>query len=183
MKKIVYILIIGFYCMSPCVAFAHCDALDGPLVKDAREALETGDVNAVLKWVPKKDEPAVKKALEEALEYKKLSPKLQEVADTSFFEAVIRLHKAGEGRSYEGVKPAGITPPVISQADKAISTGSSKILYGMMGDLMYKELNRKFENVILKKNFKKDDVEAGREYVKAYTDLVHYVEYVSGEAD
>ena len=32
-------------------AFAHCDTLDGPVVKTARAALEKGDVTPILKWV------------------------------------------------------------------------------------------------------------------------------------
>ncbi len=34
-------------------AFAHCDTLDGPVVKDARLALDKGDVTGLLKWVRK----------------------------------------------------------------------------------------------------------------------------------
>ncbi len=34
-------------------AFAHCDTLDGPVVKEAQLALEKGDVTGLLKWVRK----------------------------------------------------------------------------------------------------------------------------------
>jgi hypothetical protein len=37
-------------------AFAHCDTLDGPVVGDARLALEKGDVTGLLKWVRKERE-------------------------------------------------------------------------------------------------------------------------------
>jgi hypothetical protein len=33
------------------VARAHCDTLDGPVVQDARLALEKNDATPVLKWV------------------------------------------------------------------------------------------------------------------------------------
>ena len=33
--------------------FAHCDTLDGPVVKEAQLALEKGDVTGLLKWVRK----------------------------------------------------------------------------------------------------------------------------------
>jgi len=36
--------------------FAHCDTLDGPVVGDARLALEKGDVTGLLKWVRKERE-------------------------------------------------------------------------------------------------------------------------------
>jgi hypothetical protein len=31
--------------------YAHCDSYDGPVIKDAVAALETNNVNLVLKWV------------------------------------------------------------------------------------------------------------------------------------
>ncbi|KPQ42748.1 MAG: hypothetical protein MPEBLZ_02695 [Candidatus Methanoperedens nitroreducens] len=37
------------------VASAHCDTMDGPVVKAARDALESGNVNLVLVWVQEKD--------------------------------------------------------------------------------------------------------------------------------
>ncbi|HZP93930.1 MAG TPA: DUF6448 family protein [Burkholderiales bacterium] len=37
-------------------AIGHCDTLDGSLVKLARKALEIGNVNLVLPWVPAQDE-------------------------------------------------------------------------------------------------------------------------------
>ena len=37
-------------------ASAHCDTLDGPVIQDARKALEAKDVTPVLKWVREKDE-------------------------------------------------------------------------------------------------------------------------------
>jgi hypothetical protein len=43
----------------PDSVFAHCDGLDGPVIKAAREALETGNVNLVLIWVKKDDEAAI----------------------------------------------------------------------------------------------------------------------------
>ena len=42
------------------VALAHCDGLDGPVVKAAKNALETGNVNLVLIWVQQKDEPEIR---------------------------------------------------------------------------------------------------------------------------
>lgn len=33
-------------------AQAHCDTADGPAVTDGRRALETGNINLALKWIP-----------------------------------------------------------------------------------------------------------------------------------
>ncbi len=40
----------------PRPALAHCDTLDGPVVKDARVALDAQDVTPVLKWVSRDKE-------------------------------------------------------------------------------------------------------------------------------
>jgi len=37
-------------------AFAHCDTLDGPVVKTARTAIEKSNVTPLLKWVQADDE-------------------------------------------------------------------------------------------------------------------------------
>jgi hypothetical protein len=39
---------------------AHCDTMDGPVVKDAKKAIETNNVNYVLKWVRVEDEKEIK---------------------------------------------------------------------------------------------------------------------------
>lgn len=48
-------------------AAAHCDTLDGPVVKAARVALEKGDVNPALKWVTKNEEDKIRRAFDKAL--------------------------------------------------------------------------------------------------------------------
>jgi len=48
-------------------ASAHCDGMDGPVVKAARNALETQDVNLALIWVQKKDEAEIRRAFQETL--------------------------------------------------------------------------------------------------------------------
>ena len=51
-------------------AVAHCDTLDGPVIQDARKALEAKDVTPVLKWVREKDEKVVRSAFTKALSAK-----------------------------------------------------------------------------------------------------------------
>ena len=81
----------------PGVARAHCDTLDGPVVAAARQALETGNVKLVLIWVKKDDEPEITSSFQKALEVRKLGPAAKDLADSSFFETLVRVHRAGEG--------------------------------------------------------------------------------------
>ena len=75
----------------------HCDSLSGPVVKMAKRALETGNVNLILPYVPKESEGEVVAAFNKVLPLHKQPNGAHEIADMFFFETVVRLHRAGEG--------------------------------------------------------------------------------------
>jgi hypothetical protein len=157
--------------------FAHCDGMDGPVVIAAKQALETGDVNPVLIWVSKKDEAQIRNAFQKTLAVRKLNPEAKELADMYFFETLVRIHRAGEGEPYTGIKPAGRDlGPAIPAADKAIADGKLEPLYKILTEKIHEGLHERFKEVMKKKDFKKNDVDAGREFVEAYVPFVHYVE-------
>lgn len=157
--------------------FAHCDALDGPVIKAAQKALETGNVNFVLIWVPPKDEAEIKAAFEQTMKVRKLSPEAKHLADMYFFETLVRVHRAGEGAPYTGLKPAGLDlGPAIPAGDKALETGSAEPLLKLLSDTVHGGLHATFTAAKNKKNFNENDVEAGREFVLAYVTFIHYVE-------
>src|SRR5512136_2711206 len=79
----------------PVRAIAHCDTLDGPVVKDARKALAEGKVTRVLKWVKAKDEGQVRAAFRKALAGRGSGAKVRRAADMRFFETLVRVHRAG----------------------------------------------------------------------------------------
>jgi hypothetical protein len=158
-------------------ALAHCDGLDGPVVGAAQTALQTGDVNRVLIWVRPQDADEIKRAFQETLAVRKLSPQAQSLADRHFFETLVRIHRAGENAPYTGLKPAGRDlGPAIRAADKAIETGADKPLIQLLTDKLQEGLRKHFKEAVEKKTFARDDVAAGREYVEAYVTYIHYVE-------
>jgi len=87
----------------------HCDTMDGPVVKAAKIALDKGNVNLILPWVPKRAEAELKKAFEKTLRARKLGKEAAELADYWFLETAVRLHREGEGAPYTGLKPADST--------------------------------------------------------------------------
>lgn len=160
-------------------AFAHCDGMDGPVVKAARQALENGNVNMVLIWVSKKDEREVRRAFEKTMTVRKLSPEAGSLADMYFFETVVRVHRAGEGAPYTGLKPAGRDlGPAIPAADAALESGSAEELLGLLNKALQEGMRTHFRDALSKKDFNRDDAEAGRAYVKAYVEYIHYVERI-----
>ena len=168
---------------TPNEIFAHCDGMDGPVIKAAQKALETGNVNLVLIWVLKNDEGEIKKAFQKTLAVRKLNPQAKELADMYFFETLVRIHRAGEGEPYTGLKPAGRDlDPAIPAADKAIESGKLEPLLKILTETVQAEVREKFKVVAAKKKFKPDDVEAGREYVEAYVPFVSYIERIYATA-
>ena len=157
-------------------ASAHCDTLDGPVVTSARKALESGDPNPALVWVQKHDEHEIRNALREAVAVRRAGGEAKALADRYFFETLVRVHRAGEGAPYTGLKPAGKPEPAVAAADKSIETGRWEPVGKLITGRVHEGLDKRFNDVKAKKNFKPNDVAAGRAYVSAYVDYVHYVE-------
>ncbi len=157
--------------------FAHCDTMDGPVVAAAKKALEAGNVNFILIWVQKKDEGEIKKAFQKTLTVRKMSPEAKDLADMYFFETLVRIHRSGEGAPYTGLKPAGLNlGPAIPAADKALGDGKVDPLLNLITNTVQEGIKEHFKQAMAKKNFNKENVEAGREYIEAYVTFIHYVE-------
>ena len=126
----------------------HCDSLDGPVVNAARMALEAGDVALVLPFVRADGEAEVRGLFDSVLPVREFGPEAREVADRLFFETVVRIHRAGEGAPYTGLKPAGLSVgPVIPLAERAVKTGSPDEVRDFLAGVLGAELKRRLEHV------------------------------------
>lgn len=158
-------------------ASAHCDGLDGPVVKAAQKALATNNVNLILIWVQKDNESELKAVFQQTLAVRRLSTESKAVADRYLFETLVRLHRAGEGAPYTGLKPAGRDlGPAIPAADRAVETGRTDALERLLATELRDGLHDAFAKVQATRKYDANDVEAGREYVKAYVEYIHFVE-------
>jgi hypothetical protein len=157
-------------------AAAHCDTLDGPVVAAARKALDTDNVNLVLIWVQKKDEADVRSHFKKTVAVRKTGGQAKELADMYFFETLVRIHRAGEGAGYTGLKPAGKIEPPIAAADKSLESGKLQDVAKLVSKRMEQGLHRTFEDMMKKKKYKPDDIAAGRAFASAYVEYTHYVE-------
>jgi hypothetical protein len=175
-------LIVTVACASGCLlmestTWAHCDTIGGPVVTDARVALQKGDVTPILKWVGREQEAEVRTAFARTVAVRALGPEARELADRYFFETIVRLHRAGEGEPFTGVKDAP-ADPVIAMADKALTDGSSDELIKKIASHLATVIDTQFKNATEAKNHKDEDVEAGRAFVAAYVRYTHYLEAV-----
>jgi hypothetical protein len=159
-------------------ALAHCDTLDGPVVADARRALEAGDVGPALKWVEAGREAEVREAFAQAASVRTL-PAARPLADRFFFETLVRIHREGEGAPYTGLKPAGsAVDPAIAATDRALDRGEVEPLVHVIAATVEEGLRRRFARATAARARAADSVEAGRAFVHAYVELVHYAEGV-----
>jgi hypothetical protein len=153
--------------------------MDGPVVTAAQKALDAGNVDLVLIWVQKADEAEIRQAFERTVAVRQLNPQAKELADLYFFETLVRVHRAGEGAPYTGLKPAGRDlGPAIPAADKALQTGSVEPLVKLVTGSVEHGIRKHFAAANGKKTYDKNDVAAGREYVQAYVPFLHYVERI-----
>lgn len=163
--------------LAPRAALAHCDTLDGPVVKDARAALEVKDVTPVLKWVRPADEAEIREAFRQALAVRGLGGEARALADRFFFETLVRVHRAGEGAPYTGLAPAGAAvDPGIAATDVALETGSADALAKLLAAEVDEGIRRRHAQAAEARKHAGESVEKGRAYVAAYVELTHYAE-------
>jgi hypothetical protein len=132
-------------------------------------------VRPVLPFIHKEGEQEVIKAFEKVMASRTDGAAIREVADLYFFETVVRVHRAGEGAPYTGLKPAGLdVGPVIPAAERAIETGSPDELIDLLTETVRSEVRRKFERVMQLKGQAEGEVDEAREYVDAMLGLQVY---------
>lgn len=168
----------------PAAAGAHCDALDGPVVQAARTAIERNDVAVVLRWVPPAAEQDVREAFTRTLAVRALSPQARALADTWFFETLVRIHRAGEGAPFDGLKPAGHIEPFVAAVDRSLTAGSPDGAVNDVAAHVTREVRERFVRARDSRAHADENVDAGRRFVAAYVDYLHYVEalYRAGTA-
>lgn len=160
---------------APQPVLAHCDTLDGPVIQDARKAIATQDVTPVLKWIKPKDEKSVRAAFQQVLAAKATKA---EAAQQTFFATLVKIHRAGEGAPFTGLKPAGEVEPAIAEADQALAGGSPDALVKLVTDDVAAGIKARYAQAAALSPHKDESVEQGREFVEAYVEFTHYVERV-----
>lgn len=150
----------------------HCDSMDGPVVLAAKRALDVRDPRLVLAYVKADGESEVLAAYERTVAAHNGNDAANELADLYFFETVVRVHRAGEGAPYTGLKPAGLGfGPVVPVAERAIESGSPDELVQVLTEKVRHEVLERFGRAIALKPDPADDVAAAREYVEAMLGL------------
>ena len=78
-------------------------------------------------------EQEIRDAFVEVLAVRSLGIEAKQLADRYFFETVVRVHRAGEGEPFTGLKAAGSVDPAIAIADRALESDSAAPLVCLRG--------------------------------------------------
>jgi len=157
-------------------ADGHCDTLDGPVVADARTALATEQLTPVLKWLRAEDEAEVQAAFSDALAVRELGERAASIGRQRFYETLVRLHRAGEGAGFTGLKPAGQVEPIVAMGDRALEDGSPEALIAELQHAVEEGVRHRFAVARERRATSDESVAAGRAYVASYVELMHYLE-------
>ena len=174
-KTLTFSLLVIFF-LSAQNIFAHCDSYDGPVIKEAKEALASNNVNPVLKWVSTADEPAIKALFKKTYSLKNGDKETYGIVEQHFLETLVRLHRATEGVGYTGLKPAGSASAIVVMADVSIDNHNVDKLLTDFTAHIQKVVREKYNKVEELSRVKNESLAQGRAYVEAYVDYTHTLE-------
>lgn len=157
---------------------AHCDSYDGPTIKDAIKALETNNVNLVLKWITPEQEKEIIPLFNKTYSLKKGDKEVYAIVEKHFFETLVRLHRETEGAPFTGLKPAGTTKKIVQLSDQALESKNVDDFLVKLNTHIGKVIKEKYEKVVALGKVKNDSPAKGREYVEAYVDYTHTIEAI-----
>lgn len=170
------VVVAALLSLTPLVARAHCDTLDGPVVKTALVALDRNEIEPVLAWVKPAHEKEIRAAFRKAVEARTKSPGSHEGSDHRFLETLVRVHRAGEGAPFKGLKPAGDgVGAAVRAADAAVKSQDVTEVGDVLASSIRSGLRDRFTRLSAMQP-PGHDVAAGRAWVEAYVEYVHYVE-------
>jgi len=174
--SLVVLILLSSLTLTSNKGFAHCDSYDGPLIKDAYKALETNNVQLVLKWINKEQEDQIIPLFEKTYHLRSGDQEVYEIVEKHFLETLVRLHRETEGAPYTGLKPAGTTKKIIVMSDKAIESESIDELMKKFNNHIEMVIREKYNRTLALYKVRNESVEKGREYVKAYVEYTHLLE-------
>ena len=177
LKKFIYISGFFMFLFSlPQLSFAHCDSYDGPVIKDALNALKQNKVELVLKWVEPKYEKEITAKFNQTRNLTGTNKEVNKILETHFLETLVRLHREGEGAAYTGLKPAGSMTPMVEMADHSLATKNVDGVVKTVTSHLEELLRERYAKAAELSKTKDVSVKAGREYVEAYVQYTHTLE-------
>ena len=158
---------------------AHCDTPEGPVIPVVHKALDSGSLTPALQWIKPQYEQEVKAAFDRAQSVRGQSDSARELADTYFTDVFVRLHRLGEGETFNGIKPAGTNPePIVAAADAAIASGNDDAVVKLITEAITHKIHQQFVDTRELHGKADQSVADGRKFVDAYVKYIHFVSHI-----
>lgn len=146
---------------------------NGPVMRAAKMALETGNVDYILIWVPEESANTLKNLLEKTCCERTTRRKARNHSVEWYMQTINRLHS-------EYFRPHDLNISTktaeerrtILQVEKACETGNFDEIATVMQVTSDEEIRRRFNEVLDKSDYDVDNIAAGRAYVSAFTDFI-----------
>ena len=152
------------------------DPQNKPVIKAAKMALETGNANYILIWVPEESENTLKNLIEKTCCERSSKKNVQNRAIDWYFAIVNRLYYANGWPHCLGTKSErSDEKPIVLVVERAIETGNVEEIIGVITDTLAGDVRQRFHNVMDKRNYSIDNIAAGRVYVSSFIDLIVYL--------
>jgi hypothetical protein len=150
---------------------------DGPVIKAAKAALESGNANRILIWIPEESENTLKNLLERACCARSTRQDGRDRTAEWYFETVNRLHTVSHGLNSLSISTK--TPEenaIILLVEGACESGNFEDIVTRIPDTPSGEMRQRFEDLMKKRiSYCEENCVTGRMYVSAFVDFIAFV--------
>ena len=149
---------------------------NGPVMRAAKRALETGKPHYILSWIPEESENTLKNLLEKACCARNIQKDTHDHIVNWYFETINRLHSGYFGSHNLNISTK--TPEektIIFLVERACESGNFEEITTVIQDTPAGEMQQRFNDVMRKRDYGVDNIAAGRVYVSAFTDFIAFV--------
>jgi hypothetical protein len=155
------------------------DEMPGPVLKAAKIALETGNVNYILIWVPENSENTVKNLLEKTCCKRSSVLNTQKQAYDWYYETVNRFYLSSRSPDYHTTQSLDFAGKLVLKIDRAIESGNFEEIRDIIPVTHEADAKQRFQHLIKMKDFPVNNIAAGRSYVSAFFDFNRYMHDLS----
>jgi hypothetical protein len=154
----------------------HNNLHNGPVMRAAKRALETGKAHYILSWIPEESENSLKNLLEKACCARNIQKDAHDPIVDWYFETINRLHSVYYGSHNLNISTK--TPEektIIFLVERACESGNFEGITTVIRDTPAGEMRKRFNDVMKKRDYGVENSAAGRAYVSAFTDFIAIV--------
>jgi hypothetical protein len=152
------------------------DVMQGLVVKAAKMALDTGNVNYILIWLPEESENTLKNLLEKTCCTRSSRMNVQNQVYDWYFEMVNRIYRTSRWPDYLTTQSGGLTEKLlVLKVDKAIENGNFEEIRDIIPVTHEADAKQRFLHVMNTRNYPVNNLAAGRAYVSAFFNFNQYM--------